>query len=273
MPSADANGVEPLEGETEEQYVARQTRLREEAAARMRAKFGGSGGLGGGMHMGGIGSQPQGGSSGGLLSGGLSKLGSVAGAGLSIAGALASVGAEVAKSAVETAREKVAARTSGGGEAAFSASDLVHLRRDGGGVQEGSRDLSDLLGSVDVSDSAPPPHVHGTASSPARSLSSSKQAFGSSNDVTSKSFGDDFWGDDWGQPPPGVAKPKPAVAPNPLPPTNTPLGGSVALTPASPAPASMHFGGVTSATKPKKVAAVKTKGGDAGWDDWGDDKW
>ena len=50
----DPNGVEALEGESEADYVARQTRLREEAAARMRAKFGGSGGLNG--RMGGVGS-------------------------------------------------------------------------------------------------------------------------------------------------------------------------------------------------------------------------
>ena len=59
MPPPDASGVEALPGETDEQYVARQTRLREEAAERMRQKFGGSGGLTGGMRMGGVGSQPQ----------------------------------------------------------------------------------------------------------------------------------------------------------------------------------------------------------------------
>ena len=262
MPSADASGVEPLEGESEAEYVARQTRLREEAAARMRAKFGGSGGLHGGMTMGGIGSQPQGGASGGLLSGGLSKLGSVAGAGLSIAGALASVGAEAVKTAAETAREKVSARASGG---SFSSADFAHLSKPGsGGVAEGSRDLSDLLGAVDVSDRPTPPVVQKASSTPSR-------AFGSSNDVTtafgsSKSFGNDGWGDDWDRPAASAAPPK---APMPLP-TAAPSSG---ITPASPASSSMHFGGVTSATKPKKVAAVKTKGGDSGWDDWGDDKW
>ena len=57
----DASGVEPLEGESEADYVARQARLREEAAARMRAKFGASGGLNGGVRMGGIGSSNGGG--------------------------------------------------------------------------------------------------------------------------------------------------------------------------------------------------------------------
>ncbi|OQS00528.1 hypothetical protein THRCLA_05927 [Thraustotheca clavata] len=41
--SDDANGVEALSGETEQDYVARQMRLREEARARMAAKFGSSG--------------------------------------------------------------------------------------------------------------------------------------------------------------------------------------------------------------------------------------
>lgn len=48
----DVNGMERLPGETEQQYVARQTRLRDEARARMKAKFGG----GGGGAMGGVGS-------------------------------------------------------------------------------------------------------------------------------------------------------------------------------------------------------------------------
>ena len=49
IPGEDRNGIERLTGETDAQYVARQTRLREEAKARMAAKFGGGG-------MGGVGS-------------------------------------------------------------------------------------------------------------------------------------------------------------------------------------------------------------------------
>lgn len=58
--SADPNGMERLPGETEQQYVARQTRLREEARARMREKFGGGGRMGGvgSSGMQGIGSSP-----------------------------------------------------------------------------------------------------------------------------------------------------------------------------------------------------------------------
>lgn len=47
LPGEDRNGVERLTGESDEQYVARQTRLRDEARARMAAKFG-NGGLGSG---------------------------------------------------------------------------------------------------------------------------------------------------------------------------------------------------------------------------------
>lgn len=61
----DPNGMERLKGETDEQYIARQTRLRNEAKARMASKFGGGGmggvgsGGGGGSSMGGIGSDPN----------------------------------------------------------------------------------------------------------------------------------------------------------------------------------------------------------------------
>ena len=43
LPHEDRNGMERLTGETDEQYVVRQTRLRDEAKARMAAKFGGGG--------------------------------------------------------------------------------------------------------------------------------------------------------------------------------------------------------------------------------------
>lgn len=43
LPGEDPNGVERLTGESDEQYVIRQTRLRDEARARMAAKFGGGG--------------------------------------------------------------------------------------------------------------------------------------------------------------------------------------------------------------------------------------
>lgn len=55
MGSNDANGMERLRGETDQQYIARQTRLRAEAKARMQAKFGNNGG-----RMGGVGSSMQG---------------------------------------------------------------------------------------------------------------------------------------------------------------------------------------------------------------------
>lgn len=60
----DPNGMERLMGETDEQYVARQTRLREEAKARMAAKFGNGGlssssSLNSGGRMQGIGSDSR----------------------------------------------------------------------------------------------------------------------------------------------------------------------------------------------------------------------
>mmetsp|Transcript_12717 Transcript_12717/g.30701 ORF Transcript_12717/g.30701 Transcript_12717/m.30701 type:complete len:510 (+) Transcript_12717:44-1573(+) len=93
--SRDPNGMERLPGETDQQYIARQTKLREEAKARMTAKFGGSGmggvGSGGRSSMQGIGSDPSynpnGSSAGGFDMGSMvSGLGSVVGT----AGALAS---------------------------------------------------------------------------------------------------------------------------------------------------------------------------------------
>jgi ADP-ribosylation factor GTPase-activating protein 1 len=60
--SKDPNGMERMAGENEQQYIARQTRLREEARVRMQSKFGGKG-------MGGVGSNPNynaGGGGGGL---------------------------------------------------------------------------------------------------------------------------------------------------------------------------------------------------------------
>ena len=75
----DPSGMERLTGETDAQYVARQTRLRDEARARMAAKFGGGGGMGGGGgggmgRMGGIGSDstydPSSGGYGGGMGGG-----------------------------------------------------------------------------------------------------------------------------------------------------------------------------------------------------------
>jgi hypothetical protein len=65
----DPNGMERLVGESDEQYIARQTRLRDEAKARMAAKFGGSGGGGGMMMMGGVGSNNGGGGGGGRMGG------------------------------------------------------------------------------------------------------------------------------------------------------------------------------------------------------------
>lgn len=51
--------TEPLPGESEADYIARQRRLQEEARERMRQKFGGSSGLSSSGKMQGIGSDPN----------------------------------------------------------------------------------------------------------------------------------------------------------------------------------------------------------------------
>jgi len=65
----DPNGMERLLGESDSEYIARQTRLREEARTRMAAKFGNSRSMGGvgsnSSSMGGVGSGGMGSSSGG----------------------------------------------------------------------------------------------------------------------------------------------------------------------------------------------------------------
>jgi hypothetical protein len=55
----DPNGMERLHGETDAEYIARQTRLREEARKRMAQKFGTMDGSNGKRIMGGIGSSPH----------------------------------------------------------------------------------------------------------------------------------------------------------------------------------------------------------------------
>lgn len=95
--SNDVNGMERLAGESEQQYVARQTRLREEARQRMQAKFGGSGKMGGvgssGSGMQGIGSNPNYNPNGGGYGGGMddvmSGVSSVFSTGLSLVGGAA----------------------------------------------------------------------------------------------------------------------------------------------------------------------------------------
>lgn len=241
--ATDASGVEALEGESEAEYVARQTRLREEAAERMRAKFGASGGLNGGMRMGGIGSQPVSGGGGWGLGGSLSSLGG------SLSN-LAAASLDVASTVKERVKEKVSEKVS-----FDSGRDLAHLRNgSSNSVVEGSKDLSDLLGGCGFD--APP-------SSRAMPVTGGGRA-----------VADDGWGDDgWGASvPSGIAPspvassalaPKPSMVPAPMP----------SMAPAAPAkPASTHFGGASGSTPKKKVAAVKVSK-DAGWDDWGDDKW
>ncbi len=57
--STDPEGMEVMVGEDEQAYIARRTRLQAEAKARMAAKFGNSGGLGGIASSGGGGDSPS----------------------------------------------------------------------------------------------------------------------------------------------------------------------------------------------------------------------
>jgi len=113
---ATSSGVEALPGESEAAYVARQTRLRDEATERMRAKFGASGGLNGrmgGCGPSGFGSNTGGGGGGGgfdllsSLSSAASIFGSSAVAALGTAAEVASTGASAAAMAVSAQLERV----------------------------------------------------------------------------------------------------------------------------------------------------------------------
>jgi ADP-ribosylation factor GTPase-activating protein 1 len=106
-PGEDPNGMERMTGETEQQYVARQTRLRNDARARMAAKFGNSGGMGGvgsngGGRMGGIGSDssydPNRGGYGGDLN--VDSIVSGFGTALSSLGSIASSATQAASSVI-----------------------------------------------------------------------------------------------------------------------------------------------------------------------------
>jgi len=228
--------VEPLAGESEADYVARQAQLREEAAARMRAKFGASGGLGGSIRMGGIGSSPiasdrNRSASGELLTSGLSALGSAA----SSAGWLLGSAASSAAAAAVTAKDKISsARGMIRQPSAFSASDVAHLQHTSGSPScvEGSSDISDLLGGFEREETAASGHVPSVAPASTPALSSVSDLAPSQND--------NRIGDGWGVTPPSL----PSAAPT--------LG---------------HFssGSGSGVVVRRKVAAVK--GSSDGWDD------
>ena len=93
--SNDPNGMERLAGESDSQYIARQTRLRDEAKARMAAKFGNSG-MGSKRVMGGVGSSPHPSQQSGIgginldsLSSGLASVSTTAASGIGSAWSLA----------------------------------------------------------------------------------------------------------------------------------------------------------------------------------------
>ena len=96
----DPNGMERLTGESEQAYVARQKKLKADAQARMRAKFGGRGG-----GMGGVGSDPNYNPSRGFS--GTPDLGSAASSVVSSAGAAFSVMGIYGRQAAKAASEAV----------------------------------------------------------------------------------------------------------------------------------------------------------------------
>jgi hypothetical protein len=245
----DPNGVEALDGETDAEYVARQTRLREEAAARMRAKFGGSGGLNG--RMGGVGSSGSGGGGGG---GGSSELLSSAADGLSSLASSASWLLGSAKDVTVAVAGSVAAK-------------VAERARDTSGSREEDlpRDISDLLGSAAVSD--PPPRP---AAAPAPSPARAPKPKAAPEDDLFGSLGMGI------APPTSVPKPPP---PAPKPPVanggwddNSSWDTPAPTSPGVPAPSTHVAISPTSAGRVKKPAAAKVESSKDGWGDF-DDKW
>lgn len=151
----DRNGVEALAGESEAEYVARQHQLREEAAERMRAKFGSSGGLNG--RMGGCGSSGcgshgcrNGGSNellssiGGAASSGLSGLASAASIGASIGFSALKVGASAAANAVSAVKGSATQQVAAYRNTSYNSSMSAHGPEPDDEVDD-PHDISDLL--------------------------------------------------------------------------------------------------------------------------------
>ena len=97
----DPNGMQRLMGETDDQYILRQTRLKEEARQRMAQKFGGTNGmsLGSGSRMAGIGSDPH--YNAGAGSSGMDSFVSGFGSALSTIGSLTATAAQSASSLIQ----------------------------------------------------------------------------------------------------------------------------------------------------------------------------
>jgi len=142
--STDVDGVAALQGESEAEYVARQARIRQEAAERMRQKFGSSGGLGGGS-LGGIGSNGCGSHGSPPSRSAASAAAVVAQTAASGLGTAASVGLSYASWGLQ----KAVGTASAAVEAARQRTSSDRVGEDAT-VGEDSRDLSDLLGRADA---------------------------------------------------------------------------------------------------------------------------
>mmetsp|Transcript_1578 Transcript_1578/g.2679 ORF Transcript_1578/g.2679 Transcript_1578/m.2679 type:complete len:510 (+) Transcript_1578:69-1598(+) len=145
----DPNGMERLTGESDEQYIARQTRLRDEAKARMAAKFGGGGGMGGvgssggGSRMGGVGSDPNYNPNSGYGMGGGDLTTSVMSGLGSAFGALSTVATTVAATVQDegTRRELASTASSFWGGLSTGASSFVNSMTQPDGGSDGLDDL------------------------------------------------------------------------------------------------------------------------------------
>ena len=166
-------GVEPLKGESESAYVARQRALQDEARARMRAKFGGGG-------LGGVGSDTsynaQTGSYGDDITGGIKRLGSSA---VDLAGQLNNT--EAAQKAKDTVKDLWGATVRGvsslretdeatGGNAGWAA-----LKGFGASIGARVQDVAKNLAAPDDGD------AFGTMLEERRNLGSGKQMTGLGN--------------------------------------------------------------------------------------------
>mmetsp|Transcript_20702 Transcript_20702/g.33472 ORF Transcript_20702/g.33472 Transcript_20702/m.33472 type:complete len:472 (+) Transcript_20702:74-1489(+) len=118
----EAQGAEPLPGETTDEYNARQARLREAARERMRAKFGGGG-------MGGIGSDGQ-------TSSGFGSDNNFGNEGGGLGGLVSGVGSFLKNNVIENEnlRAKVGGAVKGVGSVAGSAYDSLKQSEKFGGV-------------------------------------------------------------------------------------------------------------------------------------------
>jgi len=185
----DPKGKEKLRGESDEDYIARQRQLNDEAKARMKAKFGGSGGS-----MGGVGSDPSYRPGGGGDDGGLG-VGAALG---SFWGNLSATTQSVAsKAQEELAKREVGRKLREGWEATTSTLGDDEKRREASMAARGA--VTGLWGSITskVADLANPDDDDNGGAFPTFYDPAAKAAAPSTGMVGIGGGGGDEW-DDWG---------------------------------------------------------------------------